>query len=189
MDRPRNKTREIVVLTILIAVAVSIVNAAVFVYYPINMGAEWSRRPIYFDTTGTNAGGPDIGGTITVTLSDTDGDGTGTAAEIGVYPSRRGTTLYHDIMTIKCDDTETQTYTLWIKVNTAFDDGAIDQAYLIVGSAQVNLKATGTAGIGSIDPGEELSVSLRLKISSTTTGSDSASIELVYSPQSTETPP
>jgi len=185
MNKIRNYMKELVVLTILLAAATSMVNAAVFVYYPIEITAQWVRRPIYFDTAGTNAGGPDIGGTITVSLSEED-----TSASITVNPSRRGTTLYHNIMKIKCDSNEGRTYYLWIKVNTAFDEGAIDQAYLIVGSAQVNLKATGSVvGIGSINPGGELSVSLRLKISSTTTGSDSASIELVYSPQSTESPP
>ncbi len=169
-------------LTILIAVAVSAVNAAVFVYYPMDIAASWSKRPIYFDTANTNAGGPDLTGTITVELSEE-----GTVADITVHPSRRGTTLYHNIVKIKNEDT--QTYYLWIKVNTAFDDPRISEAVLIVGSAQINLRQTGLTSIGSINQGGELSVSLRLKISSTVQGSDSASMELVYSPQSTETPP
>jgi len=182
MSRTRNNTRELVVLTILIAVAVSVVNAAVFVYYPMDVTASWSKRPIYFDTAGTNAGGPDLSGTITVVLSED-----GTDAAITVHPSRRGTTLYHNIMTIKNDDT--QTYYLWIKVETAFDDSSISEAYLLAGSTQVDLKQTGVTSMGSLDAGEELSVSLRLKVSSSGSGTDSASIELVYSPQSTETPP
>lgn len=182
MNRARSKTQGILMLAILIAVAISAVNAAVFVYYPMDITAEWSKRPIYFDTAGTNAGGTDISGTITVILSEE-----GTEADITVHPSRRGTTLYRNIMKIKNEDT--QTYYLWIKVNTAFDDQSISEAVLIVGSAQINLRQTGLTSIGSISGGEELSVSLRLKISSSDQGTDSASIELVYSPQSSETPP
>ncbi|MBO3798825.1 MAG: hypothetical protein JTT13_08160 [Candidatus Brockarchaeota archaeon] len=182
MNRTRSNTRGILMLAILIAVAVSAVNAAVFVYYPMDIAASWSKRPIYFDTTGTNAGGPDLSGTITVTLSED-----GTDADITVHPSRRGTTLYHNIMKIKNEDD--QTYYLWIKVNKAFSNSSITEAVLIVGSTQINLRQTGTTSIGSINPNGELSVSLRLKISSSGTGSDDASIELVYSPQSDETPP
>ncbi|MEM2931069.1 MAG: hypothetical protein QW797_09465 [Thermoproteota archaeon] len=182
MNRARSNTRGIIMLAILIAVAVSAVNAAVFVYYPMDIAATWSKRPIYFDTTNTNAGGPDLTGIITVTLSEE-----GTDADITVHPSRRGTTLYHNIMKIKNGDT--QIYYLWIKVNTAFDDSSISEARLIVGSTQIDLKQTGLTSIGSINQGGELSVSLRLRISSPDPGSDDASIELVYSPQSTETPP
>ncbi|MEM3957768.1 MAG: hypothetical protein QXO47_06135 [Thermoproteota archaeon] len=178
----RSNTRGILMLAILIAVAVSAVNAAVFVYYPMDIAARWSKRPIYFDTTGTNAGGPDLSDTIRVTLSED-----GTDADITVHPSRRGTTLYHNIMKIKNEDD--QPYNLWIKVNTAFDDESITEAVLIVGSTQINVRQTGLTSIGSINQGEELSVSLRLRISSPDEGSDDASIELVYSPQSTETPP
>jgi len=46
MSRTRNNTRELVVLTILIAVAVSVVNAADFVYYPMDVTASGSKRPI-----------------------------------------------------------------------------------------------------------------------------------------------
>lgn len=170
-------------LAILIAVAVSAVNAAVFVYYPMDIAASWSKRPIYFYTDQTtNAGGPDLSGTITVTLSED-----GTDADITVHPSRRGTTLYHNIMKIKNEDT--QPYNLWIKVNKAFDDSSISEAVLIVGSTQIDLRETDVTSIGSINQGDELSVSLRLKISSPDEGSDDASIELVYSPQSAETPP
>ncbi|MBO3809414.1 MAG: hypothetical protein FGF50_07455 [Candidatus Brockarchaeota archaeon] len=182
MKRMKNNTRGILMLAILIAVAVSAVNAAVFVYYPIDITASWSKRPIYFDTTGTNAGGPDLSGTITVDLSED-----GTDADITVHPSRRGTTLYHNIMKIKNEDT--QIYYLWIKVNTAFDDQSISEAVLIVDSTEIDLRETGVTSIGSISVGGELSVSLRLKISSSVSGTDSASIELVYSPQSTEPPP
>ncbi|MBO3841996.1 MAG: hypothetical protein FGF48_06220 [Candidatus Brockarchaeota archaeon] len=182
MNRTRSNTRGILMLAILIAVAVSAVNAAVFVYYPMGITASWSKRPIYFDTEETNAGGPDLSGTIQVSLSDE-----GTVASVTVHPSRRGTTLYHNIMKIKNEDA--QTYYLWIKVNTAFDDQSISEAVLIVDSTEINLRETGVTSIGSISEGGELSVSLRLKISSTGPGTDSASIELVYSPQSTEPPP
>ncbi|MEM2946391.1 MAG: hypothetical protein QXI87_08625 [Thermoproteota archaeon] len=183
MNRTRSNTRGILMLAILIAVAVSAVNAAVFVYYPMDIAASWSKRPIYFYTDQTtNAGGPDLVDKIDVEL-----DGEGTVARIAVHPSRRGTTLYHNIMKIKNEDD--QTYYLWIKVNTAFDDESISEAVLIVGSTQIDLRQTDVTSIGSINQGDELSVSLRLKISSPDEGSDDASIELVYSPQSAETPP
>jgi hypothetical protein len=190
MNSIKNHTKELVVLTILLAVAVSVVNAAVFVYYPISITAQWGPRPVYF-AGGTNAGGTDLGAgnTITVSLSEED-----TSASITVNPSRRGTTRYKDVLRIVNSDT--QAYWIGFTVDTAFDDVAIGTAELIVrttGGALVgtiDLTSTGTTWVPwQLSASSQLRVDLRFTISSGSPGSDSASITLVYSPQNSESPP
>ncbi|MEM2088717.1 MAG: hypothetical protein QXF52_08655 [Thermoproteota archaeon] len=190
MNTVKNHTKEFVVLTILLALAVSVVNAAVFVYYPISITAQWGPRPVYF-AEGTNAGGTDLGAgnTITVSLSEED-----TSASITVHPSRRGTTRYKDVLRIVNSDT--QAYYIGFTVDTAFDDSAISVAQLIVrttGGAlvgTVDLTSTGTTWVPwTLDASSQLRVDLRFTISSGSSGSDSASITLVYSPQNSESPP
>ncbi|MGC8831953.1 MAG: hypothetical protein ACP5PQ_05180 [Thermoproteota archaeon] len=190
MNAIKNHTKELIVLTILLALAVSVVNAAVFVYYPISITAQYGPRPVYFDE-GTNAGRSDVGAgnTITVSLSDDD-----TYASITVNPSRRGTTRYKDVLRIVNNDT--QAYYIGFTVDTAFDDSAITNAELIVrttGGAMVgtvDLKSSGTTWVPwLLSAKDQLRIDLRFTISSRSSGSDSASITLVYSPQSSESPP
>ncbi len=166
------------------------VNAAVFVYYPISITAQWGPRPVRF-AGGSNAGGTDLGSgnTITVSLSDED-----TSASITVNPSRRGTTRYTDILRIVNDDA--QAYYVGFTVETAFDDSAVNVAQLTVcttGGAPlgtVDLKTTGTTWVPwTLSASSQLRVDLRFTISSGSSGSDTASITLVYSPQSSESPP
>jgi len=183
-----NRTKELMVIAILLALVISVVNAAVFVYYPIGISAQWSKRPMYF-AGGNNAGGTDLSGTITINLSEDD-----TSASITVHPSRRGTTRYKDVLRIVNGDT--QAYYIGFSVDTAFDDSAITEATLIVRSVDgdligtVNLKSTGTMWTPwSLGVSEQLKVDLTFRISSDTSGSDSASLQLIYSPQSTESPP
>lgn len=186
-----NRTKELLIIAILLALAVSVVNAAVFVYYPIDISAQWSERPLYFSTTGTNAGGSDLGAgnTITVNLGDDY-----TSASITVHPSRRGTTRYRDIMRIVNNDT--QAYYLGFSVDTNFDDSDVDAAELVLRTTAggligtVNLKSTGTTWVPwTIGASGQLRVDLVFKISSSGSGSDAASIQLIYSPQSSESPP
>lgn len=184
-----NRAKELIVIAILLALAISVVNAAVFVYYPIDISAQWSKRPIYF-ANGDNAGGSDLSGTVALSLSEDD-----TSASITVHPSRRGTTRYKDVLRIVNGDT--QAYYIGFSVDTAFDDSAITEATLIVRNAMtgiligtVDLKSTGTTWTPwSLGASEQLRVDLTFRISSGSSGSDSASIQLIYSPQSTESPP
>lgn len=184
-----NRAKELIVIAILLALAMSVVNAAVFVYYPIGISAQWSKRPMYF-AEGNNAGGTDLSGTITINLSEDD-----TSASITVHPSRRGTTHYKDVLRIVNDDA--QAYYIGFSVDTAFDDAAIAEAELVVRDATtgalvgtVNLRSTGTTwSPWSLGAGGQLRVDLRFRVSSGNSGSDSASIQLIYSPQSTESPP
>ncbi|MGQ9479624.1 MAG: hypothetical protein ACUVQ0_06415, partial [Thermoproteota archaeon] len=176
MNTIKNHTKELVTLTILLALAVSVVNAAVFVYYPISITAQWGPRPVHF-SSGTNAGGKDLGSGNTITVSLDDGD---TSASITVHPSGRGTTRYKDVLRIVNDDT--QAYYIGFTVDTAFRDTAISQAELIVrttGGAligTVDLTSTGTTWTPwTLGASSQLRVDLRFTISSGSSGSDSAS--------------
>lgn len=179
-----------VVPTILLALVISVVNAAVFVYYPINITAVWTLRPIRFEE-GTNAGGPDLGpgNTITVTLTEEK-----TSAAIKVHPSRRGTTYYKDVLRIVNGDA--RAYFIGFVVIDPFVDTAVVEAQLIVRTlggvliGTVNLKATGTTWVPwELGAGDQFRIDLRFIVSSATPGSEEALINLVYSPQSIEPPP
>ncbi|MEM3713247.1 MAG: hypothetical protein QXR97_06905 [Thermoproteota archaeon] len=189
MNKIKNHSKELIVLTILLAVAVSVVNAAVFVYYPMEISATWVRYPIKFEA-GSNAGKADIDGTITVSLDDG-----GTTATITVHPSRRGTTRYKDILRIVNNGTQAY-YVGFANITDTFD-APISTAKLLLYNAtnnnyigEVDLMSTGWQGWkGSLNTGQSIRVDLLLKISAGSTGSDTAKLSLVYSPQSNESPP
>jgi len=193
----KSHAKEFLVLTILLAIAVSLVNAAVFVYYPIDISAKWQNIEVYFTTDyiGTNAGGADLSGQkITVKLDGKDPPATGTSAYIEVHPCRMQTTYYHDIMRIA--NNGTQAYYIGFIVNTAFSNAAISAAKLIIKDTSgstvgtVDLKSTETTWIPwQLSSSGQFVVDLKFKISSSSSGSASASISLVYSPQNTESPP
>jgi len=182
MNSIKNHTKELVVLTILLAVAVSVVNAAVFVYYPISISAEWNRYPIKFEQ-GTNAGHYDIDGTIGVTLEDGD-----TTATITVHPSRRGVTRYKDIL--KITNNGTQAYYIGFANVTDHFGAPISVAKLLLYNASNNnyigevdlMDTLNTWPVGSLSAGQSIRVDLLLKISSGSSGSDTAEFSLVYSP-------
>jgi len=182
MNKIRNHTKELVVLTILLAVAVSVVNAAVFVYQPLSITAKWNGPLVRFDG-GTNAGNDDLGGeTIEVTISSD-----GTEASITVHPCRRGRTYYKDILRV-VNDRDEAVY-VGFSVDTPFDDSAIIVAQLIVKNATtgvtidtIDLKAGGTTWVPwTLGSGNELRIDLRFEINSDEIGSDDASLSLIYS--------
>jgi len=194
----KSHAKELLVLTILLAIAVSVVNAAVFVYYPVGISANWAPPSVYF-SGGTNANQTDLGAgnTISVILSGgyTIASGKGyTSASLTVHPSSYGTTYYKDVLRI--NNGGTQAYYIGFIVNTAFSNTAISAAELIIKTTSgstvgtVDLKSTGTTWIPwSLSSSSQLVVDLEFTISSSSSGSDSASISLVYSPQSGELPP
>jgi hypothetical protein len=192
MNKIRNHTKELIVLTILLAVAVSVVNAAVFVYYPISITAGWIQPPIRFlgKPYATNAGGTDLGAgnTITVSLSEEN-----TTATLIVHPCRRQRTYYKDILRIFNGDSKA--YYIGFNVTQRFGN-AISEAELIVRTTggdlvgTIDLKSTGTKWVPwQLSASSQLRVDLRFTISSGSSGSDGASITLVYSPQNLESPP
>jgi len=182
MNKIRNHSKELIVLTILLAVAVSVVNAAVFVYYPMEISAIWVRYPIKFEV-GSNAGEADIDGTITVSLGDGD-----TTATITVHPSRRGTTRYKDILRIV--NNGTQAYYIGFANITETFNAPISTAKLLLYNAtnndyigEVNLMSNNNVWPGwRLNADQSIRVDLLLKISAESYGSDTAKLSLVYSP-------
>jgi len=194
----KSHAKELLVLTILLAIAVSVVNAAVFVYYPIDISAGWQNIEVYFTTDyrGNNAGKADLGSQniIIVKLDRKDPPANGTSAYIEVHPCRMQTTYYRDIMRIA--NNGSQAYYIGFIVKTPFSDNAISVAELIIKDTSgktvgtVNLKSTGTTWtLEKLNSNSQFVVDLEFTISSSSSGSDSASISLVYSPQSGESPP
>jgi len=195
----KSHAKEFLVLTILLAIAVSVVNAAVFVYYPVGISANWAPPSVYF-SGGTNANQTDLGAgnTISVILSDGYTTASGkcyTSASLTVHPSSYGTTYYKDVLRI--NNGGNQAYYIGFIVNTAFTNTTISTARLILKTTDgsttvgtVDLKSTGTTWKRwLLNSNSQLVVDLEFTISSSSSGSDSASISLVYSPQSTESPP
>jgi len=183
MNKIRNHSKELIILTILLAVAVSVVNAAVFVYYPISITAEWKKPPVRFDT-GSNAGKADLSDTITVTPGDD-----GASVAIIVHPSRRQTTYYKNITLIINDDNKNYYY--GFNVTQAFNpSGPIEEAVLIVRQltggdpiVTVDLKSTGPQGWGqTLSAGGAVRIDLRFKINTDTESAQTALVQLVYSP-------
>ncbi|MGQ9691844.1 MAG: hypothetical protein ACUVQY_11445 [Thermoproteota archaeon] len=185
MNRVKNHTKELITLTILFALTLSVVNAAVFVYYPIDITAQWGPRPVYFEK-GTNADQPDLSEKekIEVRLSDDN-----TSASITVHPSRMGMTYYKDVLRIVNGDGD-RAYYIGFTVNTAFTNDSISKAYLIVKNpindeliGRVDLRSTETTWEPwTLGTNSQLRVDLMFVISSSGKGSDKARIYLVYSP-------
>jgi hypothetical protein len=186
MNKIRNHTKELIVLTILLAVAVSVVNAAVFVYYPISITAQWVKPNVYF-AGGSNAGKTDLSESIGVNIGED-----GTSLGITIHPSRRQTTYYKNVSLI-VNDYDSAVY-IGFNVTTPFTN--IDEAYLIVRPVSggtplltVNLKNSELQGWSrTIDANSKVRIDLRFKIDKGTEDSETATVQLVYS-FSTESPP
>lgn len=167
------------------ALVATLVNIGIFIFCVANVSAQWSKFPIYFYKMGTDDCETDLASAMSVSLSDG-----GTYVSINVHPSRRGITRYKDIVRIINVD-DYQQYYIGFIVNKAFDDDAVDAAGLIIRDAStenligtVDLKKTGTTyAPWAISPGGQLRVDLEFKISSNSSGTDTASVQLIYSPQ------
>lgn len=183
-----------------IAVALALVNAAVFVYFPMNIGLSPQNPPIYFDL-GSNAGGSDLwGNTISVSTSQAN-----TILNIQVHPTYQ-TNYYKNIATIKRQDT-THAYYVLFKVTDAISDTNVTSAYLIItnsttGEEIARVDLTNTMGVQpsswiSISSSDTLNVSLEITISpsngvtyntSPHLEDGSATVQLIFSPQGNEMP-
>jgi hypothetical protein len=172
------------------ALLASLLNIALFLCYTMEITDSLSQRLLYLYVTGTNTGVRNLSD-AEVNLSEESN-----TVIITLHPYRRGTTCYKDVLRISNRDTK-KTYYIGFSVDTAFDDAAIAEAELVVRDATtgalvgtVNLRSTGTTwSPWSLGAGGQLRVDLRFRVSSDASGSDSASIQLIYSPQSAESPP
>jgi hypothetical protein len=179
---------------VLIALALAVVNASVFTYYPVSITLAPQKPPLIFES-GSNTGKPDLfGQTITASIGDAS-----TSLALTVHPTYQ-TAYYKDIARIKNQDSS-NSYYVAIKVNTPFTGPYEAKLLIYSGStnvAIVDLLTTGTTTwLGPISAGSEWSIDLEITILETGGSSSSApsisqptaSIQLIYSPQNTETPP
>jgi len=118
-----NTKRKLIAL-LAIATLISIVNASVFVYYPINLTISPQNPPVEF-LEGSNSNGRDLWDkTITVSTSD------GTSLTIKVHPTLQRN-YYYDIARIINND-DSNTYYIKFRVTTPITDDRVDEAYLII---------------------------------------------------------
>jgi len=179
-----------------VAALVSIVNASVFVYYPITVELQPTQPPIIF-SKGKNAGGQDLyGNTIGVSIGDAN-----TSLTITVHPTYQ-TNYYKNLTVINNTDTA-NSYYVAIRVNTPFSNSKIISAKLLIfdssgtNIAVVDLLTTGTTSwLGPLSAGGKWFVDINITISesggspdSAPFTSDSASLQLIYSPQRVESAP
>lgn len=176
-----------IVATIL---ALSLVAASVFVYYPGTIAVQGTAPDVKF-ALGSNAGKQDLGGnTITVSLT---GD---TKVDITLHPTNEKT-YYKNITVIQ--NTGSSQYYGWVKVNTPFSDNSITGATLYIRDSSGNAVATVDLKNSGIQPSTPFTIpasgSLYMDVeinidggADPTTISDTASLELIYSTQSSESP-
>ncbi|MEB3846097.1 MAG: hypothetical protein GSR83_03510 [Desulfurococcales archaeon] len=181
-----------------LALALALVNAAVFVYYPMSIGLSPQKPPVYFDL-GSNANQKDLwGNTISVSLSEAN-----TNLAVQVNPTYQDN-YYKNITVIKSQDTS-NTYYILFDVTDAITDTNVTTAELIVSDssgapiATIDLKSTGVQPSSwiTVNPGETLTISLELTITpdsgvtystSPSLADGSATVKLIYSPQNSESP-
>jgi len=179
-----NMRRKLIVL-LAIATLVSIVNASVFVYYPINLTIRPQEPPVVFES-GSNAGQRDLwGGIITVNI----GDG-GTSLSIEVHPTLQRN-YYYDIVKIKNND-DNNAYYLKFRVITPISDERVSAAYLIIGgdySKKIDLMQDTLQPDEwfTLSAGSELRVDLYLVLTGYTGGDITVKVDLIYSTTNTET--
>jgi len=182
-------------LAFVIAASISVVNAALFVYYEVRIYAQGQIPPVIF-APGKSANGTDLWGyPILVSF-----DSTNTSLTITVHPTYR-THFYKNITLIVNRDSNI--YYLAFNVTKAFTESKIAEAKLIIRDvnknkiAEINLKATGLQEWSiELSGGGKLTIDLYLKINpgsgnnfnNPPFSSDNAELQLIYSPQNAEHP-
>jgi hypothetical protein len=140
-----NTKRKLIAL-LAIATLISIVNASVFVYYPINLTISPQEPPVVFSAgSNANVDGNDLWGeTITVYIKDGVDTNEGTSLTIEVHPTLQRN-YYYDIAKIKNKDTNT--YYIKFRVTSRTNDDNVNVAYLIINNTNtqhiIDLKSDG----------------------------------------------
>ena len=185
-------TKKKLIALLAIATLVSIVNASVFVYYPINITITPQNPPIVF-VEGDNADQRDLwGNTITVNIGDS-----GTSLAIEVHPTLQRN-YYYDIARIKNNDIS-NTYYIKFRVTNYIDDDRVTKAYLIISDPGTQYQKIVDLMDENLQPNEWISLGasgeLRVDLYIVLSGYDGSSsisvgVDLIYSATSTtETPP
>jgi hypothetical protein len=197
LEKIGKKAKWLLVVFAIVA-SISVVNAALFVYYDASILAYGQMPPVVF-APGKNANGNDLWGTtIGVTI-----DSTNTTLTITVHPTYQ-TNFYRNITLIVNQDTA-NSYYLAFNIITPFTNPKIRQAMLFIRSldgsttyATIDLLTTGVQGWPiTLAGNQKLRIDLLIKIlpgagdtfNNAPFASDTCVLQLVYSPQNAETPP
>ncbi|MEM0474174.1 MAG: hypothetical protein QXS11_02625 [Zestosphaera sp.] len=185
-----NIKRKVIIL-LAIATLISIVNASVFVYYPVTLTIRPQEPPVVFHE-GTNAGKPDLrGNKITVNIGNE-----GTSLEITVHPTLQKN-YYYDIAKIVNQDNNDNVYYIKFRVTNPITDDGVVNASLIIRDTNdhylIDLKTTGLQPNNnwiSLQASGELHVDLYLELSDYPGNEVSVSVDLIITTTGTaETPP
>jgi len=203
----KNQKRTLATLAAL-AITLAVVNASVFVYYDLDVSIIGTTAEVRF-ATGDNANHPDLAGqTITITLEGTYK----TKATIEIHPTNEKT-YYRNVLVIENYGVG-HIYHGWIKVNTPVSSQGITSAKLYIKNspsdtpddaiAEIDLTSKTLQGDGfqipaatssgsppTITPGK-LYIDIVIEINRNVDAgavSGTAQLELIYSPQYSETPP
>jgi len=182
-----NTKRKLIAL-LAIAILISIVNASIFVYYPINLTISPQNPPVVF-SSGSNSNGTDLrGNTITVITSNS-----GTSLTIEVHPTLQRN-YYYDIAKIKNND-DLNTYYIKFRVTKSINDDRVNEAYLIINGDYNNKIIDLTSG--GVQPSDwitlsslgEFRVDLYIVLNSVEGGDITVGVDLIISTTNTESPP
>ena len=196
-------------IALLIAVVISIAFASVFVYYPMEVTLQPVEPPVYFKK-GSNAGADDLGSGNSISVSIGDNK---TSLSITVHPTYQ-VTYYKNVSIVYNSDAKS--YKVCFKVNTPLEDLPPDsEAYLYIydknngrslsghptptpsGSlAQIDLTSTGTTCVTTtLDSNKFYEIDLYIyipegyNVGMTSGTTYTANLLLIYTPQTSETPP
>ncbi len=177
--------KQMIVLLVLVTVASTVALASVFVYNPLTININAVSPPVIFEP-GSNANQADLASnTIEVTLGANQ-----TSATVTIHPTYQQT-YYKNVTLIK--NTDTNTYYVWIKVETPAVLPAGSEAYMILNDTlgtQVNLLATGIYGPITLSGGQVLQADFNVTLPEGVAlpAATTANLKVIYS-TSTETPP
>jgi hypothetical protein len=184
-----NTKRKLIAL-LAIATLISIVNASVFVYYPINLTISPKEPPVVF-SAGSNSNGRDLGDrTITVITSNS-----GTSLTIEVHPTLQRN-YYYDIAGIINND-GSNAYYIKFRVTKPITDSRVDKAYLIINNTNTKAQHIIDLKSGGVQPDNwiELSdsggfrVDLYIVLNSVEGDDIPVGVDLIISTTNTESPP
>lgn len=201
----RRREALLVAMAVAAILTVSITYASVFVYYPISVQLQPTPNPIYF-AMGSNAGKQDISGTIGASPGPN-----GSSLSITIHPTYQ-LTYYKNLSVIV--NGGSSTYYLYLRIQTPVSGlPSGSKAYLCLFQAGVqrqlnnqwppaptnaqlcaDLTSTGLVNQGNplqLNAGGKLEVDIYTYIPEGTQlpSSATASVQLIYTPQGSETPP
>ena len=184
--KSRSGKKKLLLLAVLLVIPAMVAVATVFIYYPMNVNIQQQSPPVQF-ATGSNSGQADLEGqTIT-----TDIGANKTSVTLSLHPTYQRS-YYQDILHIT--NGGTQNYQVYIRVDTpmTLPSGGYAKMYIINGTSKytIDLTTTGTTTIGTIPSGNTWQVDVEIYIpEGNTLTTTSASVSLIYTPETGETPP